>query len=161
MSDIFTNLLYTINIILPYFVALLYVNTRKAHNYKETVYAVFSLIFWSSRYIWFLIRELGLTSELTNRLIGMILVFLLLFPLLWIKELFTYHNNAKSKINSVTEYLHNFALFVLILLVPISLIVPPDMVNNDANYVLRIILLFVAILFFLIVTLGPYLSFGR
>ena len=151
--------LIILNIILPIITVFLFLRSRELRNTRENIYFVFSLILWSLRYLWILGIWSGMRSELANRAVTVVLVLLLVFPLLWLKEIFP--TESVSQFGNITEILHWITYFVLLAAIPFAILLPPDMVANDANYDFRIFLFFIALIFLVVVILRIFRHFRR
>lgn len=143
--------LVVLNIFLPLITSYLFLRSRELRNTKENIYFVLSLLLWSCRYLWMLGIWSGMSSDLANRAVAVVLVLLIFFPLLWLKEVFP--STSDSGVTNLTELLHWITFFVLITSIPFAILLPPDMQVNDANYDFRIFLLLISIIFVVVVVL--------
>ena len=147
--NIFT--LIVLNLVLPIITIYLFLRSRELRNTKENIYFVLSLLFWSCRYLWVLGKNLGIYSDISNRAVTLVLVLLILFPLLWLKEIFPIE--LQSRLADLTDLLHWITLLVLLGSIPFAILLPPDMQVNDVNRDFRIFLFFVALIFVFVVIL--------
>ncbi|MCK4848914.1 MAG: hypothetical protein KAT16_07825, partial [Candidatus Heimdallarchaeota archaeon] len=90
-------------------------------------------------------------SDLATRVVTLVMVLLILFSLLWLKEVFP--TESHSRFANLTNLLHWICLIVLLVSIPFAILLPPVMQPNDMNYDFRLFLFFIALLFALVVIL--------
>ncbi len=149
--------LLVLNVVLPIITVYLFLRSRELRNTKENIYFVLSLLFWSCRYLWILGIWSDMRSDLANRAVTLVMVFLILFPLLWLKEVFP--TISHSRLAKQTDLLHWITFIILLASIPFAILLPPDMQSNDANYDFRIFLFFIAIVFVIVVILRIFRQF--
>ncbi|MHA2053775.1 MAG: hypothetical protein ACW99F_09270 [Candidatus Hodarchaeales archaeon] len=151
MVDPYLLTLIGLNLLLPIVVAIFFYRSRQFRDNRETIYAIFAASLWAARYLWIFAIRIGITNDLLNRFIGLVMVLLILFSALWLERIFPIDKKYELT-HLITNLLQKVILAALLVGIPLSIFLPSDLDANDINYDLRMYLLLIAVVFVLLVT---------